>query len=125
VVALVAADAAALRRLPVAVVVKADVTEAPAATFAVEGAAAVAAGVGRLAAGVVVAIVVLVDGKATSGFPDKSIQKRLGSLCTARKARPRTLARYVIGRVFWMARRRGRSRFVSSLETTLMVLRTP
>jgi hypothetical protein len=72
------------------------------------------AGVGLVAAAAIVAVV---DGKATSGFPDKSNQKRLGSVRTARRARPRTLARYVIGRVFWMARRRGRSRFVTDAQS--------
>jgi hypothetical protein len=69
VVALVAAAEVAPGALPVAVVVKADITEAAtAATFA--GEIAVAAGVGRFAAA---AIVVVLDGKATSAFPDKSI----------------------------------------------------
>jgi hypothetical protein len=70
----------------------------------------VVVGVGTLAAA---AIVIAVDGKATSAFPDKSIQKELGSVRTARSAQPNTLARYGIGRVFWMARRRGRNLFVS------------
>jgi hypothetical protein len=58
-------------------------------------------------------VVAVVDGKATSAFPDKSIQNRLGSVRAARRARPSTLARYGIGRVFWMVSRRGRNRFVS------------
>jgi hypothetical protein len=56
-------------RLLATVVAKAGIIEAAtAATFAVE----VATGVGRVAAAAIVAVV---DGKATSGFPDKSIQK--------------------------------------------------
>ncbi len=43
------------------------------------------AGAGKFVAGVVVAVV---DGKATSVFPDNNIQKRLGSVRTARSARP-------------------------------------
>jgi hypothetical protein len=112
VAALVAVAVAAVGRLPVAVVAKADITEvATAATFAVEAAAAAACvGVGRLAAG---GTVVIVDGKATSGFPDKSIQNLFASVRAARRARPSTLAWYAIGRAFWMARTRGRSLFVS------------
>jgi hypothetical protein len=92
-------------RLLATAVVKAGITEAAtAATFAV------AVGVGRFAAAAIVAVV---DGKATSGFPDKSNQKLFASVRTARSARPSTLARYAIGRVFWMAQTRGRSRFVS------------
>jgi hypothetical protein len=81
-----------------------------------------AEGVGRLAAAVFVAgvgrfavsvVVTVVDGKATSAFIDKSIQKLFTSVRTARRARPSTLARYAIGRVFWMARTRGRSLLVS------------
>ncbi len=68
---LAAAAAEAVGRLPGAVVDKVDITEAAtAATFAGEIAVAVA-GVGRFAAA---AIVVVLDGKATSAFPDKSIQ---------------------------------------------------
>jgi hypothetical protein len=59
-------------RLPVIVVVKTDITEAAtAATCAAEVAAVLVVGAGRFAASVVVAVV---DGKATSAFPDKSIQ---------------------------------------------------
>jgi hypothetical protein len=63
-----------------------------------------------IVAGVVVAVV---DGKATSEFPDKSIQQRLGSVRTAKRAGPSTLARYTSGRVFWMARTRDQCRFVA------------
>jgi hypothetical protein len=67
---LVAAAAAAIGRLLFVVVVKADITEvATVATFAVEVAAAVA-GIGMFAA---TAIAVVLDRKATSVFPDKSI----------------------------------------------------
>jgi hypothetical protein len=68
---LVATAAAAITtgRPLVAVVVKSDITEeATAAIFVVEVAVA---GVGRSAAA---AIVTVLDGKATSAFPDKSIQ---------------------------------------------------
>jgi hypothetical protein len=75
----VVAAAAAVGRLPVTVVV------------------AAAAGVGRFAAA---AIVVVLDGKATSVFRDKSIQKLFIWVRADRSARPRTLARYGIGRVF-------------------------
>jgi hypothetical protein len=69
-----------------------------AATFVVEVAAAPVDVAGSLAiAGVIVA---LADGKETSGFPDKIIQKLLTSVRADRRARPSTLARYVIGRVF-------------------------
>ena len=65
----------------------------------------------RFGASVIVAVV---GGKATSGFPDKSIQKLLIVLVqTARRARPSTLARQVSRRVCWMARTRGRILFVS------------
>jgi hypothetical protein len=102
----VVVDTAAVGRLAGAVVVKADILEvATAATFEVEVAAAIVGVSGRFA----VAIVVVPDENATSAFPDKSIQKRLGSVRTARSARPRTLARYGIGRVLCMAR----TRFVS------------
>jgi hypothetical protein len=47
-------------------------------------------------------VVVVVDGKETSGFPDKSIQRLFALVRVARRARPRTLVRYAIGRVFWM-----------------------
>jgi hypothetical protein len=74
VVVRIAAAAVVVRRLTVAVVVKAHIIEvataAGAATSVVEVAAA---GVGRLA---VAAIVVVLDGNATSAFPDKCIQKR-------------------------------------------------
>jgi cytochrome bd-type quinol oxidase subunit 2 len=75
---LVAAAAVAVARLPVSVVVQANITEKEtAATSAVEVAtAARVTGIGRLVAGVVVA---LVDGKATSAFRDKSILE----LCTS------------------------------------------
>jgi hypothetical protein len=65
--ALVAAAAATGVRLLAAVVIKADITEAAMATFAVEVAAvaAVPVGVGR---SVAAAIVVILDGKATSAF---------------------------------------------------------
>jgi hypothetical protein len=108
----IAVAAAAAGRLPVAVVIKVDITEAMIAVNKLPGLAAevAVAGVGMLAAA---AIVVLLDGKATYAFPAKSIQKRFGSLRTARSARPSTLAQYAVGRVFWIARRRGRSRFVS------------
>jgi hypothetical protein len=73
---LVTVATAALGRLTVVVVAKADITEAAtAATFAVEVAVAVA-GVGRFAAA---AIVVVPGGKATSAFPNKSIQKIFAS----------------------------------------------
>ncbi len=55
------------------------------------------AGVGRLAA---VTIVFVLDRKATSGFADKSIQTRFALVRDARRARPSTLARYGIERVF-------------------------
>jgi hypothetical protein len=45
-------------------------------------------------------VVAVVDGKATSGLPDKSIQKLFASARVARRACPRTLVRYAIGRVF-------------------------
>jgi hypothetical protein len=74
---LVTVATAALGRLPVVVVAKADITEAAtAATFAVEVAVA-AAGVERFAAAT---IVVALDGKATSAFPDKKIQKEFASV---------------------------------------------
>jgi hypothetical protein len=61
---------------------------------------------GRLAAG---AVITVVDGnRATSAFPDKSIQKRLGLVRAERSALPKILARYGIGRICWMARRHGR-----------------
>jgi ABC-type sugar transport system ATPase subunit len=99
VAASVTTSAAVLRRLLVPVVVEADITEAATvATFAVEVTAAVAAA----------AIVVVLDGKATSAFPDKSIQKLFGSVRAARSARPSTLARYGIARVFgWHERAAG------------------
>ena len=62
---------------------------------------------------VAAAIVAVVDGKATSAFPDKSIQKLFASLRAARRACPSTPVRYGIGRVVWMARTRGRSLFVA------------
>jgi hypothetical protein len=104
--------AAAGRRLPVAGLRTADIAEATIAATFIEEAAAVIAGVERFAA-TGTAIVVVLDGKATSAFPDKSIQKIFASVRDARRARPGTLARYTIGRVFWMASRRGRNRFVS------------
>jgi hypothetical protein len=79
------------------VVVKA--VAATAATFAVEVAAAVA-GVGRFEAA---AIVVILDGKETPAFPDKSIQTLFASVRAASSARISTLARCGIGRMFWMA----------------------
>jgi hypothetical protein len=107
---LVAAGFAAVGRLPVAVVVKVGtIKAATAATLAVE-VAAVVAGVGRFIA----AIVVDLDGKATSAFPDKSIQNLFASVrVDRRRAKPSTLARYAMERGFWMVRRRGRSLFVS------------
>ena len=81
-----------------------------AATAAAFEVPAAVADVGRLAATV---IVVVVDGKAISAFPDKIIQKLFALLRAARRARPSTLARYSTGRVFWMARTRDRSLFVS------------
>jgi uncharacterized protein (DUF2141 family) len=78
-VVLVAAAAVAVGRLPVAVVVKADIKGAvTAATFAVEVAAAVAGVVDRFAAAAVVEI--LLEGKAISGFPSKNIQKLFASV---------------------------------------------
>jgi hypothetical protein len=71
--------------------------------------AAAVAGVGRFTAGVVLEVV---DGKATSAFPDIIIHTLSGSIRKATSVSPSTLARYVIGRVFWMARTRGRSQFV-------------
>jgi hypothetical protein len=59
------------------------------------------------------AVVAVVDGKAASVFPDKIIQGRFASVRAASSARPSTLARHAIGRAFWMAWTRGRSRFVS------------
>ncbi len=106
---LIAAAAAATWRLPVAVVVKADMTgAATAAAYVVEG--AVAAGVGGFTAA---ATVVALVAKATSAFPDNSIQTPFASVRIDTSARPRSLARYAIGRDFWMASRRGRSRFVA------------
>jgi hypothetical protein len=100
VAALVAVAVAALTvwSLPAVVVFKADNTEAATvASFAVEEAAAVAVasvGEGRLAAA---AIVVALARKATSAFPHKSIQKRLGSVRVARRPLPSILARYGSG----------------------------
>jgi uncharacterized Ntn-hydrolase superfamily protein len=99
VAALIAVTRAAPGRLPVAAVVKADITEAvTAAMFAVEVAAA-AAGVdrGRFAAA---AIVVVLDGKATSAFPDKSIQKLFASLRVDRSALPRNWHGMKLGETF-------------------------
>jgi hypothetical protein len=102
--ALVTVAAAALGGPRAAVVVKVDNTDAvTAATFAVEVGVAVA-GVGRFAAA---AIAVVLDGKATSAFPDNSIQKLFTSVRTATSARLSTLARYVIGREFWRVSRPG------------------
>mgnify|MGYP000172994726 CR=1 FL=1 len=95
--------------LAVAEFVKASFAELIAAAATLVRAAA-APNVGRLAA---IKIVAVLDGKATSGFPDKSIQKLFASLRVARRARPSTRVRYEVGRVIWMARTRGRSSFVS------------
>jgi hypothetical protein len=104
---LVAAEAVVVEPVRVAV----TATAAVAATAAALEVAVAVAGVGRLTAGVVVAVAV--NGKATSAFPDKNIQHRLASVRVATSARPRTLARYAIGRAFWMARTRDRYIFVS------------
>jgi hypothetical protein len=96
---------AAVGRLAVAEFVKASFAEAvtAAATFVI---AAAVADVGRPAA---TSIVAVLERKATSAFPVKSIQKLFASLRTAGRARPSNPARCGIGRVFWMARTRGRS----------------
>jgi hypothetical protein len=91
----------------------APVTEEIAATasiFVIEVVAMAGVGVGRVIASVVV---VVANGKVTSAFPGKSIQKIFASVRAARSARPITLTRYGIGRVLWMERTRGRNRFVS------------
>jgi hypothetical protein len=98
VVVLVAAGGTAVGRQPAALIANAAIIEV------------VVAVVERFTAAV---IVVVPDRKATSAFPDKSIQNLFASVRTARSAHPSTLARYAIGRVFWMATRRARSRFVS------------
>jgi 3-methyladenine DNA glycosylase/8-oxoguanine DNA glycosylase len=104
----ITAKAPVVQATGVAVTVTAAVA-ATAAAFEVALAAVTVAGVGRFAADVVLAI----NGEATSAFPDKSIQKLFASVRADRRALPKTLARYVIGRAFWMARMRGRSLFVS------------
>jgi hypothetical protein len=80
------------------VLIKAYILEvAAAAAFVVEAAAAAAVvgvDVGRFVAA---AIVVVLKRKATSAFPDKSIQKLFGSVRADRSALPRTLTRYGIG----------------------------
>jgi hypothetical protein len=82
--ACVAVAAVAAGRLAVALVVKAEVAEAK-------------AGEGKFATA---SIVVLLDGKATSAFPDKNIQNIFALARVDRRARPSNLARYAIGRVF-------------------------
>jgi hypothetical protein len=92
------------------VVVKAGITEAATkAAFVGYKVASAATGVGSFAA---TAIQVVFDGKATS-FPDKSVHRLLTLDHMARSARLSTLVRYAIGSGFWMARRRGRNRFIS------------
>jgi hypothetical protein len=88
------------------------VTAVVTATAAVFEVAVAVLGAGRFVrvAGVVVAVV---DGKATSAFPNKNIQNRFGSIRAAKRACPSTLARYTNGHDFWMARTRSRNRFVS------------
>jgi hypothetical protein len=86
--------AEAVGKLPVAAVVTADVSEA--AIVAVEVAAAAAVVVRFTAAAICVAF----DGNATSTFPDYNIQELFEVVRADRGALPRTLARYVIGRVF-------------------------
>jgi hypothetical protein len=90
--ALGAEVAAVLGTLLAAVVVKTDITEvATAARFAVEVyAAAAVPGVGKFAAA---AIVVTLDGKATSEFPDRSSQKPFASVRVARRTLPSALVR--------------------------------
>jgi thymidylate kinase len=107
----VVAAVSPVERILVAVVVKVDITDVATATiFTVEIAAAVAGVSERFAAA---AIVVVLDRYATSAFSESSIQKLFASVRTARNTWPRTLARYGIVRVLWMARTRGRNQFVS------------
>jgi hypothetical protein len=106
-VALASADAPVVEAARVAVRTVTVVVGATGVTLEAE---ATVVGVGRFAAA---AIVVVLVGKATSAFPDKSVQKLFTSVRVARRALPSTLVRYVIGRLFWMARRRGLSRFVT------------
>jgi hypothetical protein len=110
---LIAVAAALVERLPAAVVVKAAIKSGgsnkicgrvPVATGLAPLVAAFAeapavAGVGTFAAGVFLAVV---DRKATSAFPNKSIQKRLLSV-RGRRARPSIFVWFVIGRVWAIA----------------------
>jgi hypothetical protein len=62
-------------------------------------------------------IVVVLDGKSNFAFPDKSIQSHFVGAGADRVLFP-ALPRYGIGRVFRMARTRGRSLFVSRYGMT-------
>jgi hypothetical protein len=104
VAASVAPAAAVMRRLPVPVVVEADITEAATvATFAVEVTAAVAA----------TAIVVALDGKQLRNCLIKASKSYLhrDELQEVLVSAPWHGTELFV--VFWMARTRGRNRFVS------------